>query len=105
MKCFWTKRALNEYKKVVDYIIQNFGRKAALDFVSGVSACDERILKFPEIGAPEPLLKGRKNVYHSFIVSKHNKVIYTIDSNRKVTIVDMWDMRRQPTKLASRIKS
>lgn len=54
---------------------------------------------------PEPLLKGKRNVYHSFIVGKHNKVIYTIDSNRKVIIVDMWDMRREPSTLASRIKS
>jgi len=106
MKCAWTKRALREYRNVLTYIAKEFGKKTALDFVDGVEFYDDRLSRFPEMGAPEPFLSDRtKYVYHSLIVSKYNKVIYIIDSERKVTVVDMWDMRREPNKLLSRIKS
>lgn len=106
MKCTWSKRALREYSKVIKHILLEFGKKAALNFIDSIEYHDDQISKYPEIGAPEPLLKDKtKNVYHSYIVSKHNKVIYIIDGNRNVTIVDMWDMRREPNLLASRIKS
>ena len=106
MKCLWTKRAVREYQKVLTYVYQEFGEKAAFDFVDNVDYWDGRIAQYPEIGAPERLLAGRKkHVYHSLIVSKHNKVIYTIDANGIVTILDLWDMRRHPAYLSGRIKT
>lgn len=105
MKCTWTRRALQEFRKVVEYIHNDFGKSAAMKFIEGVEKHDARICDYPEIGSPEPLLKGCNGyVYRSFIVSKHNKLIYIVNSERKVTIVDVWDMRREPSKLVSRIK-
>lgn len=106
MNCKWTKRAENEYESIVRYIGNEFGKKAACDFIDSIEYWDERIANFPEIGAPEPILSDRiKHIYRSYIVSKHNKFIYTINCNRDVTIVDIWDMRRNPDNLAKRIKS
>ena len=106
MKCIWTKRALNEYQRIVGYIFNEFGKKAALTFVDDIELWDSRIAENPEIGAIEPLLAERKRYkYHSFIVSKHNKLIYTISKDRSVTIADIWDMRRHPDNLAKRIKT
>lgn len=105
MKCKWTRRAENEYESIVKYICIEFGKKAAYDFIASIEYWDERISQFPEIGAPEPLLADRRNyIYRSYIVSKHNKFIYTIN-NDTVTIVDIWDMRRHPDNLSKRIKS
>ena len=79
---------------------------AAFDFIDGVEEYDDKLCKYPEMGAPEPLLKDRKkNIYRSLIVSKYNKVIYVVDDNHRVTIVDMWDMRREPSRLSGRIKT
>lgn len=106
MKCNWTKRAQNEYQRIVDYILNEFGKMAALNFVDDIELWDSRIAENPEIGAIEPLLAERKRFkYHSFIVSKHNKFIYTISKDRSVTIADIWDMRRHPDNLAKRIKT
>ncbi|MBQ0075291.1 MAG: type II toxin-antitoxin system RelE/ParE family toxin [Prevotella sp.] len=105
MKCKWTRRAESEYEIIVKYIFNEFGKKAAYDFIASIEYWDGRINKFPEIGVPEPLLADRKNYkYRSYIVSKHNKFIYTIN-NDEVTIVDIWDMRRHPDNLSKRIKS
>lgn len=105
MKCKWTRRAEKEYESIVRYICNEFGKKTAYDFIASIEYWDERISKYPEIGAPEPLLTDRqKFTYRSYIVSKHNKFIYTIN-NEEVTIVDIWDMRRHPDNLSRRIKS
>lgn len=106
MKCKWTKRAGNEYENIVRYIFNELGKKAACNFIDSIEYWDERIAKFPEIGAPEALLiDRRKYIYRSYIVSKHNKFIYTVNSNGEVTIIDIWDMRRDPNNLKKRIKS
>lgn len=106
MKCKWTKRAENEYERVVRYIYSEFGKKATMDFVDSIEYWDERIAKYPETGAPEPLLADRSRfIYRSHIVSKHNKFIYTVNANGEVTIADIWDMRRHPVNLSRRIKS
>lgn len=106
MNCYWTRRAEHEYEKVVRYILNEFGVKAAYDFIELIEYWDARIAKYPETGAPERLLADRvKFTYRSYIVSKHNKFIYTVNKNGKVTIVDIWDMRRHPDNLINRIKS
>lgn len=106
MSCKWTKRAANKYERIVSYICLEFGKKAAYDFIESIEYWDQKIARFPYIGAPEPLLSDRKNFsYRSHIVSRHNKFIYTINDNEEVTIVDIWDMRRHPDNLSKRIKS
>lgn len=106
MKCVWTKRAQNEYQSIVDYIIHEFGKKAALDFVDIIEAWDSRIADNPKVGAVEPLLADRMRYdYHSLIVNSHNKLIYTINKEGTATIVDIWDMRCHPDNLTRRIKS
>ena len=81
----WQKRAENElYRYLVKGVIE-FGETTANNFAAKVSSLNKDLGKFPEIGYPEPLLKGRKKL-------------------DIVHIADIWDTRREPTKLANRIK-
>ncbi len=106
MKCNWTKRAVLEYKKVIKYIYEQYGEISALKFITAVEHLDANLAKYPEIGSPEQLLQDRtKYLYRSHTVGTHNKLVYTINKEGIVTIVDMWDMRRNPNRLANRIKS
>ena len=106
MKCNWTRRAEREYRKTVEYIVDEFGSFTALKYIDQIEYWDGRICQYPEIGSPERLLKHKKNyLYRSLIATKHSKLIYTIDKHNIVTIVDMWDMRRDPINLQTRIKS
>lgn len=106
MKCNWTKRAMLEYKKVIKYVYDEYGLYSAQKFISSVEYLDSNLAKHPETGSPELLLANRaKYFYRSHTVGNHNKLIYIISKNGIVTIVDMWDMRRDPNRLANRIKS
>lgn len=104
MKLIWSKRANTEWKKVATYIHSEFGKKASLTYLQKTKMTERKLLKYPELGSPELLLSDKKLFYRSIIISKHSKLIYYI-KNDEVRISDIWDMRRNPSILANRIKT
>lgn len=104
MRLIWTKRAQNERFKVAAYISVNFGKKATEEFVSDLTEKWHWIKEMPTIGRLEPLLVDRIIQYRYLHVGKHNKMIYYAKGDA-IYIVDLWDIRREPSRLASRIRS
>ena len=104
IQLIWTKRAQNERFKVTSYIFVNYGRKATDEFVADLFKKWHWIKESPSIGRLEPLLADRVIQYRYLHVGKHNKMIYCQKGNT-IYIVDLWDMRREPSRLASRIRS
>lgn len=96
MICNWTQRSIREYRKIIEYLVEEYGAKSAISFVEALEKADSILAKYSEAGFPEPLLADRGIIYRSYIVNKHNKLVYKVSSN-KVTIVDIWDMRREPS--------
>lgn len=99
----WTKRAESEFYKTIDYIRDNFGNKAAVSFLEDVNKWVEWIVENPTISPQEPMLSDCKTIYRSRVVGKHSKLVYR-NTSTTVYIVDIWDMRRNPALLVSRIK-
>lgn len=104
MKLIWSKRANAEWKKVAAYIFSEFGEKATIAYLHKTKSTERKLLKYPEIGSPELLLSDKRLPYRSITISKHSKLIYYI-KNEEIRISDIWDMRRNPTILANRIKT
>jgi len=104
MRLVWSKRAIKEWKKVAKYIYSEFGKKSLTNFLNTTKSAERKLIKYPEIGSPELLLSDKIIPYRSFIVSKHSKLIYYI-KNDEIRISDVWDMRRNPSVLANRIKT
>ena len=103
MKKQWTKRAEIEFYKTIDYIRDNFGTKSAISFIEDVNKWVDWIVENPTISPQEPMLSECRTIYRSRVVGVHNKIIYRCNSST-VYIVDLWDMRRNPQSLISRIK-
>ena len=55
----------------------------------------------PYMGKIEPLLINRKgHEYRSLVIHEHFKLIYYIDLSQNILyIVDLWDTRREPSRL------
>ncbi len=104
LKVIMTKRAQRERVSVIEYILQNFGVKAAKSFFFDTIEKRHWLEDSPTIGRLEPLLADRVIEYRCLHVGKHNKMIYCVKGNT-IYIVDLWDMRREPSRLASRIRS
>lgn len=104
MQLIWSLRARNEYYRVLAYIEDNFGRKAALAFDAEVGMRESWIAENPTVGRIEPLLANRQEMqYRCLLVGKHNKFIYRVEGDT-IRIVDLWDMRQNPKTLIKRVK-
>ena len=97
------KRAQKRLQQIFTYLEFEFGEHIADKFQAEVIAKGESLLKFPESGHPEPLLKDCKTFYRYVFVGKHNKMLYYI-KNDIIVIADIWDMRQNPATLQKRIK-
>ena len=101
----WQKRAEKElYRYLVKGFIE-FGETTANNFAEKVASINKDLERFPEIGYPEPLLKNRKKQYRARHIIGRFKLIYRYNEKTDtVHVSDIWDMRRDPAKLANRIK-
>jgi plasmid stabilization system protein ParE len=101
----WQKRAENElFRYLVKGYIE-FGETTANNFAATVASINKDLERFPEIGYPEPFLKNRKKHYRArHIIGRFKLIYYYNETTDTVHIADIWDMRRDPAKLANRIK-
>ena len=76
----WSYRAQKQQDAVADYIFKEFGTLALREFYQKIDKVEAELCEFPEIGKLEPLLAHRKKLYRSIVLTKMNKLIYTIDN-------------------------
>lgn len=101
----WQKRAEKEFYRYLVKGFLEFGEFTANRFAATVASINEDLLRFPETGFPEPLLRDRKRLYRARHILKRFKLIYYYANDADtVHVVDIWDSRREPSKLANRIK-
>ena len=102
----WQKRAEGELYRLLIKGFLEFGETTANKFSERVAFINAELTKYPETGYFEPLLKDRKKPYRSYNINKRFKLIYYYaPSSDKVSIADIWDMRREPSTLTKRIKT
>ena len=101
----WQKRAERElYRYLVKGFLE-FGETTANKFAARVGYISKDLEKFPETGYPEPLLRDKKKLYRAYHINRRFKIIYYYAaSSDTVHIADIWDTRREPSRLAKRIK-
>lgn len=100
----WNKQAENEWRKKMVYGLDEFGRTTAIRFVQRTNDIVNIIRKHPKAGLREPLLRNRKKTYRYFHLMGSLKLLYYyVESSDTIRIVDIWDSRREPSKLQRRI--
>ena len=53
LKIVWTRRAVGNYRKILEYIIKNFGNRSGDSYNSHVQEVIELISNYPEIGTKQ----------------------------------------------------
>ena len=104
MQINWSRKALLQLDIIINQCVDLFGERIAIRFYRQLSDYEKRLSKNPLLGPPEPLLQNRKRNYRGLIIHDHFKLIYYITNKGIIQIADMWDTRREPAKLAQRIK-
>ncbi|MCD7851947.1 MAG: type II toxin-antitoxin system RelE/ParE family toxin [Parabacteroides sp.] len=106
MNIVWDDDAKARLKEIVLYGVDNWGLKVAKAFYENIINIEERLTNNPGIGHPEPLLANRTFEYRAVIIQKNFKLIYRVDHEKEIILIaDLWDTRREPRKLAKRVKN
>ena len=102
MNVEWTKQAEKALDEAADYVFEEYGWDACDRFLFRVHHAVQLLEDHPHLGPEEPLLAERQVKYRSIVVGHLNKRVYCILDNR-ISIVDFWDIRREPIALASQV--
>lgn len=102
MKVVITHEAWQQIYAVVNYIDDVFSKKSADNFVKRLQKAQQLIGLNPYMCPIESCLNFSKQTYRSYVLDKINKLIYRI-SDDEVEIVLLWDCRRNPQTLVSKL--
>ena len=103
MKVIWLPQARKEVRRIGNYIRRQFGQVSYEKFKQEIRETSHLLGANPNIGIVEPLLSERTVTYHSLVMNELNKIIYFIKDDH-IEVADFWDVRREPSKLAARVK-
>jgi len=86
LKVVWTKRAKNNYVKILEYIGTEFGENSSQQYHEKVEKLITLLVSFPELGVRQ---SGRHNL-RAIILYRRTIVFYTFKSNflKIVNVVD-----------------
>ena len=103
MKLQFIKQAREEFLRIVSVFAEYAGPRSADKFIKRVNDRGATLLKYPEIGHPEMLLADRQRKYRSISLNTNYSLVYYMTMTT-IWIVDIWDRRKDPAKLVSRIR-
>lgn len=103
MKVIWLPQARKEVRRIGNYIRRQFGQLSYEKFKQEIREISHLLGTNPNIGIVEPFLAERTVKYHSLVMNELNKIIYFIKDDH-IEVADFWDVRREPSKLAARVK-
>jgi len=86
LKIIWTKRAKNNYIKILDYIVNEFGNNSGKNYHERVENLINLLQSFPELGARQ---STTSNLY-GIILYRRTTIFYTFNKKRiqMITVVD-----------------
>lgn len=93
----WLPQAIALLENIYDYISKK-SESSAIRLYNRILDSANPLMTFPHAGPIEPLLKEFPQKFHSLVVEKHYKLIYTI-SPELIEIHAVWDCRQDGWKL------
>ena len=107
-KVIWQPQASQQLEEALDQCEALFGREVTSNFYQLIRHHDELLSNQPHLGSYELLLSHRPEGFRSIVAHKHYKLVYHLinDCNGEstISIVDMWDTRRNPQSLVQQIR-
>lgn len=102
MNYIWDPKAETQRDEIARYIFERFGERRVTKFRSDVDHAVDMILRFPSIGAIDPLFADRPVTYRSIVVGGLSKLVYRVEDD-VVYIAAMWDCRCEPQVQAEQV--
>lgn len=99
LKIIWSEFAETQLDEIYEYYEKKASPSVAKKLLKGIINEPKKLIKAPQIGQEEELLKQRETEYR-YLVFKNYKLIYSMDyQNGFIKIADVFDTRQNPPKL------
>ena len=99
LKIIWSEFAETQLDEIYEYYEKKASPRIAKKLLKGIINEPKKLIKTPQIGQEEELLKQRE-IYYRYLVYKNYKLIYSVDTeNGFIKIADVFDTRQNPPKL------
>ncbi|MEQ6120962.1 type II toxin-antitoxin system RelE/ParE family toxin [Reichenbachiella sp. MALMAid0571] len=99
LKVIWSEFAETQLDEIYEYYKKKASLRVAKKIMKGIVNAPNILIKTPQIGQEEELLKQRETEYR-YLVFKNYKLIYSVDTaNGLIKIADVFDTRQNPPKL------
>lgn len=103
LKIIWSEFAETQLDEIYEYYEKKASPRIAKKLLKGIINEPKKLIKTPQIGQEEELLKQRE-IHYRYLVYRNYKLIYSVDTeNGFIKIADVFDTRQNPPKL-KRIK-
>ncbi len=89
-KIAWSILAQERYKKILEFLIQQWSLQDAENFQKNTEEKLYLIARFPHLGT----VTKNNNLFRQFILTKHNKLVYHVQED-KILIVEIIDTRQK----------
>lgn len=93
IKIVWTKNAVADFNKIIDYLIENWSENVATNFELVVQNKLEILIKYPSMGMASQRIENVR----SFFLTKHNRLYYRFKNNF-IELLRILDTRQNPIK-------
>ncbi len=93
LQVVWTNNALEDYRRVIDYLLTVWTLKVASDFITIPEERIDTLRTFPNVG----IASVKYPLIRSIVITKHNKLYYRILTDR-IEILNIFDTRQDPAK-------
>lgn len=93
----WSEKAKNDYFQIIDYLLENWGKKSAKNFKGTVLHTLAIISKMPTI---YPLTEYRENVRRCVVVKQVSMYYLVNETEIEIYVVRFYDNRRNPDKIS-----
>ena len=99
LKIIWSEFAETQLDEIYEYYEKKASPDVAKKLLKGIINEPKKLIKTPQIGQEEELLKHRETEYR-YLVFKNYKLIYSLDNqNGFIKIADVFDTRQYPITL------
>ena len=88
----WTENALEDYEKIVNYLIKEWSFPIAENFVALLEKRLETLSHLPYLG----ISSGKQPGVRSISITKHNRLFYRLSSG--IEVLAIFDTRQNPEK-------
>ena len=93
LKIYWTKKALNNFDNILEFLVEKFGTTTARNFAIRVHNFVDNLQYFPELGN----IQNSEKQIRGFVIVKQVCIFYRINKDQ-ITILNLFDNRQDPSK-------